>query len=154
VSGPAAIEAALAIAGPSLDELQGGRVALAVLRLDLSGELDIPGVHARAQNFGADVDVAFSLVRDGNLLSRYVVVSPPMPRAPQAIGIELEGPLPGGGFLGRSLGVPTGGRSASTSASRSSRGSHRSRPGRRSRSSPSLLPNSGHPSSSRSVSPS
>jgi hypothetical protein len=103
VSGPAAIEAALAIAGPSLDELQGGRVALAVLRLDLSGELDIPGVHARAQHFGADVDVAFSLVRDGNLLSRYVVVSPPMPRAPQAIGIELEGPLPGGGFLGRSL---------------------------------------------------
>lgn len=102
MSGPIGIEASLGITGPSLETLATGRMALAVVRLDLSGELDIPGVHARAQHFGADASVAFSLLRDGNLVGGYLVVDPPAARGPQAIGITLEGPLPGGGFLGHS----------------------------------------------------
>ena len=76
-----------------------GGIALASARLDLSAGFDLPGVTAKAQRFGVDVAVSFSLTRNGNLLGRYLLIEPPTPRAPEVIAISLAGPLPGGGYL-------------------------------------------------------
>jgi Family of unknown function (DUF6603) len=98
VSDPFSLEADVALAEPLADAVDGG-LSITAVRVDLSAGISLPGVSGRAQRFGVAAGVSFRFARDGNLAGRYLKIDMPAPFPPEVIGVELEGPLPGGGFL-------------------------------------------------------
>ncbi len=98
MSDPLTLEADPTLAGPLEGDAPGG-LSIASARIDLSVGLSLPAVSGQVQRFGVEAGASFRLTRDGNILGGYVLLGPVTPFAPQAIGIQLDGPLPGGGFL-------------------------------------------------------
>jgi hypothetical protein len=84
---------------PTPAQLLGDPWKVGGVRLDLSAVLTLPGVHGEVDRFGVEAFLVVHPKGDGDLLGGFFALAGPDAHEPEAIGLALAGPLPGGGRL-------------------------------------------------------